>query len=238
LNTRRICLALTCLALRSLLAWGQQSHPIVLQNPSFETECYYDYILPPSWTDFVPSLKTPNRVHPFYNQVPKTRKVWDSEENAFVNVLATEAVWQKLQKPAHGSRFTSLLASDLGQKQSLTQVMEGILQAGRSYTFNLQLAWAKNFWQSEEGSERPVNYDKPLRLAIWGGNAENHKAELLGITAPVSSKKWKKYFFVLKPSKADCTYLTLEADFAIEIGVFYNGNILLDNCSPIEIINK
>lgn len=218
MKTSRIYFALKCLALCPLSpAQGQQSHAIVLQNPSFESETYQDYALPLYWNELNPSLKTPNRLHPFYNLVPKIRKVWDSEENSFVNVPAMQDVWQKLQKPAHGSRFTSLLTSDLGQKQSLTQAMERTLQLGHSYTFSLQLAWAPNFWQTEEGSDRPVNYNNPLCLKIWGGNAENHKVELLATTTTVSTKKWKKYFFVFKPSQTEPTHLTFEADFAPEI---------------------
>ena len=82
------------------------------------------------------------------------------------------------------------------------------------------------------------NYVTPAKLMIWGGNSLCDKAILLGASPPISNNSWQKYNFTFKPTR-NVSYITLEAFYRTPVLEPYNGNLLVDNASPItEIIPK
>jgi hypothetical protein len=78
-----------------------------------------------------------------------------------------------------------------------------------------------------------VGYNKPVRLRIWGAAEKGGKGELLASSPLIDHPDWRPYKFELSPS-SNITHLTFEADFAPGVIFKYKGNLLLDNCSPLE----
>jgi hypothetical protein len=82
-----------------------------------------------------------------------------------------------------------------------------------------------------------VGYNQCVRLRVWGGSSKGAKAQLLDSSPLIVHSDWKNYSFSFTPT-ADVKYLTFEAYFGSGITIFYKGNILLDNCSMIEICER
>ncbi|MFN0213247.1 MAG: hypothetical protein ACKVT2_03250 [Saprospiraceae bacterium] len=210
---------------------------IEIYNPSFETRTFELYMFPVGWSDKNSILKTHFRTHPPYTVVKKknsTTKI-TSEEGT---VLLEENRQITRIKAFDGDSYGSLLTANDGRRQALSQFLEGAMTKGTEYLFSIQLAKSKHFREKEIGSNKNIDFAGPLRLLIWGGNEDNPKAELLATSPIIEKQEWQKAQFVLSPAENNYTVMTLEADFAPEIGKAYYGNILLDNCSSIVKISK
>ena len=70
-------------------------------------------------------------------------------------------------------------------------------------------------------------------LQVIGINTQNRQSELLAETTPVGHTDWKNYRFKLQPQMDDYDYLQLKVFYVVGTNTAYNGNILIDNLSPI-----
>lgn len=80
-----------------------------------------------------------------------------------------------------------------------------------------------------------VNYITPCVLRVWAGKTKGKGMELLTETGPVDHPVWRAYELELQPSDT-YDYLYLEAYYYYggdELLFPYNGNIMVDHCSPI-----
>jgi hypothetical protein len=208
---------------------GSSNH-LGLSNPSFECRSAIPYQLPNGWRTYQPNLLTPHRTHPAHFEFETLHARTTENKRYHIGAKVIR------QYPTEGNSFISLLASEFGDKQSISSELSGILRKGIGHTFSLDAAYSPFFRQKEKDSKIETNYSKPLRLLIWGGTRENPKAELLAESDKIEQTKWKRLHFVLKPAQNQYTMLTLEAEYVPEIGKRYNGNILLDNCSSLGVI--
>lgn len=130
--------------------------------------------------------------------------------------------WDIQVPPQDGKTCLALVTREDGTREDVTQQLPQTLKAGTCYTFSIYLAHAPQY----------VGYNHPVRLRIWGG-AGRGKDQLLTSSALVSHTEWRQYKFQFVPNR-DIRYITLEAYFAPGALFHYRGNIVLDNCSPIE----
>ncbi|MEO6038550.1 MAG: hypothetical protein ABIQ93_09055, partial [Saprospiraceae bacterium] len=86
-------------------------------------------------------------------------------------------------------------------------------------------------------SPMPINLNAPTILKIWGYNTITQQEELLAESSAVSHSEWTKYSFILKPAIGDFDELDLMAYYAPGFEN-KNGNLLIDNCSPIVRVTK
>jgi len=183
------------------------SQTIELKNPSFEDVPRHS--APPyGWYDCGQVDETPPDVQPGYFGVE--------------------------QKAADKGTFLGLVTRDNDTWEGIAQRLSAPMEAGKCYSFSISLARSEKYISVSKTSRVEENFNKPIRLRIWGGTSYCSKKQKLAETATVKHSKWKDYTFKLSPKKS-YNYIYIEAFF--EPSLFpYNGNILVDNCSNLEVM--
>ncbi len=131
--------------------------------------------------------------------------------------------WGVEMKPAHGKTFIGLIVREDNSWEYISQQLKQPLRRAGCYRFNISLARAAGY----------SGYSRPVKLRIWGGDSNCQKKELLGETKAIQHTSWKTYPFLFAPRSKKIKFITLEAYYIGEKP--YKGNLLIDNCSPIEI---
>ncbi len=130
--------------------------------------------------------------------------------------------WGVQAAPHDGNSCVALVTREDGTREDIAQRLPQALKSGTCYTFKIFLAHAPDY----------VGYNHPTRLRIWGSAGKN-KQQLLASSALIDHTGWKEYKFQFVPNH-EMRYITFEAYYAPGALFHYRGNILLDNCSPIE----
>jgi hypothetical protein len=131
--------------------------------------------------------------------------------------------WEIMFPPQEGKTCLGLIVREDGTREDISQVLTEPIKAGQCYGFTIYLAHATKY----------VGYNKPVRLRIWGATDKGGKGEALASSPLIDHLDWRQYKFELSPS-SNITHLIFEADFAPGVVFKYKGNLLLDNCSPLE----
>jgi hypothetical protein len=116
-----------------------------------------------------------------------------------------------------------LVTRENGTSEDMGQLLTTSLKSGSCYSFSIWLAHTPQY----------VGYNAPVRLRVWGGSTPGAKTMLLASSPLVAHADWREYKLQFI-ARQDIRYLTLEAYFGPGVLQSYKGNILLDNCSPIE----
>ena len=137
-------------------------------------------------------------------------------------------------KAKSGKRFVALHVYEDGGYERLAQDLTHPLQQGSTYQFTVSAAKAK-----KHRSPYLLGPAAPVILRIIGLDPLKGKSEILGQTPPIEHDFWYEYKFILTPKNGDYDYLTLEAYFGKqEKTQYYNGHVLLDDCSAILEIKQ
>ena len=193
---------------------------ISLQNPSFDIG-YYG--LPMAWGIYVIDNYQTKASGRFNGQKVNGTSL---PVNYGVNLLDV--------KPSEGRDFASLTASETGIWTGFNQTLAGAsLESGTEYELSIDLAFAKKYREVLPDGYYGKHYKNPLRLRVWGGTATNLRQELLAQTGAVTHHQWKRYDFTLAPQEGNYNSIFLEAAYISDVGLPYNGNLLIDNCSAI-----
>lgn len=129
--------------------------------------------------------------------------------------------WGVYQKASEGKTFVGLISREDNTWEYMGQTLSKPMKAKECYTFSIKLARSSGY----------VGYNRPLRLRIWGGMKKCGKDELLGQSKIVKHYDWRNYEFNFFPNKG-YKFIILEAYYGGSTP--YRGNLLMDNCSPIE----
>ena len=114
--------------------------------------------------------------------------------------------------------------------ESVSQRLATPVVAGKCYDFSIDISRSENYLSpSISDSTRIVQYSVRARFVIWGGKGLCWKVELLAETSVIHDTRWLTYPFKFTPEKTH-NYIVLEAYYNTPNS---NGNILLDNASPI-----
>ncbi|MBL7827060.1 MAG: hypothetical protein JNJ57_10545 [Saprospiraceae bacterium] len=125
--------------------------------------------------------------------------------------------------PQEGNTCIGLVTRSENTTENIAQALASPLEGGVCYTFNMYLAHAESY----------VKFDSPCRLRIWGSATKNDKGKLLASSPLINHTDWRNYKFQFFTS-GEVRYITMEAWYAPGVTFKYNGNIMLDHCSPIE----
>ncbi len=184
-----------------------------LTNPSFE-----DYPRasrePRAWYDCGKPGETPPDTHP--NPVPE--ESFGVTKGAF-----------------HGDTYLGLVIRDNDTWEGVAQRLRVPLKKGTCYEFRLHLARSKRYFSQSRTTGEPTNYADAAKVRLWGGNGYCGKMELLDESAMVKNHEWKEYVFKFEPTQKH-SYLMIEAFYRTPSLFPYNGNVLVDNASPIKVI--
>lgn len=199
-----------------------QADTVYLENPSFEGVPYqgddiYKNHLPKGWDDCGFTGETPPDVHPVYG-----------------------GSFQVNKPPSRGKTYLGMVTRDNDTWERVSTNLSSTLKKGQCYSFSIDLARSEIYTSYSrivkiEDSPARVNYVQPLTLRIYGGNSPCDRAELLGTTSLIRNSRWLSYTFIFQPEE-DVDHLVLEAFYVTPTLVAYNGNILLDNASPLIAI--
>lgn len=148
--------------------------------------------------------------------------------------------WDVTKPAQHGRSYLGMVVRENDTWESVSQKLNGSLKKGKKYSFSIYLC-TSDIYKSATSRNRNtrVNYVTPAVLRIFGGQSYcDHGAILLAESKIVRNNDWQIYNFTFKPNR-DISYITLEAYYETPVLFPYNGNILVDNASPIrEIIDK
>ncbi|HMX39717.1 MAG TPA: hypothetical protein PK971_16115 [Saprospiraceae bacterium] len=191
-----------------LSAEGLQSQNIFyLQNPSFEADRPSAGRTPTDWINLGPETESPPDIQP--------------------------GAFEAKAKAQDGKMYLGLVVRDNGSWEGVGQRLNGWLRKDSVYTFSLWLAHSPRYLSLSRMTQKEANYNAPTMLKIWGVNNATQQEELLGETEAVGHSHWLRYVFTLSPKVADFDEINLMAFYA-EGSLNTNGNLLIDNCSPIE----
>jgi len=181
---------------------------IYLANPSFEDRAGVGNA-PMSWFDCGFPGESPPDVH--------------SADSNFFDVN---------QKPSDGETYLGMVTRDNDTWESVSQRLSKPLVANRTYQFEIDICKAPVYLSISRKTNNTETYTTPIQLRVWGGSGYCNKLELLAHSSVIKNTKWITYTLTLKPTQK-ITYLVLEAHYSTPVLFPTNGNILLDNCSPI-----
>lgn len=135
--------------------------------------------------------------------------------------------WGVYNEPIDGETYMGLITRQDGTWESVGQRLSAPIEPRECYIFSAHLAHSKTY----------ANYNKPIKLKVWGGATSCGKDVLLAETEYIKHADWKKYEFRFI-SDQSLNYLILEAHYMDGIYFHYNGNVLIDNCSEIRACRR
>ena len=146
-----------------------------------------------------------------------------------------DATFKVAKGAQDGDSYLGMVTRDNDTWESVAQRLSRPLRAGKCYRFSIFLARSESYYSVSQLTEQEVNYDTPSTLRIWGGAGKCDKRELLAETSVIAHTRWLEYNFKFEPRQTH-TYLLLEATYQMPVLFPTNGNLLLDNASPILLI--
>ena len=135
-----------------------------------------------------------------------------------------------------GNTYMGLVVRDNDSWERVSQRLSKPILADQCYSFSLFLARSNTYLSQSQLTNRMVQYATPCVLRIWGGDDRCSKNERLGESELVTETDWKQFDFKLEPTQTH-TYILFEVFYKTPTLFPYNGNILLDNASPITPIS-
>lgn len=140
--------------------------------------------------------------------------------------------------PSDGNTYLGIVVRDNDSWESVSQKLTAPLLAEQCYEISLEIAQSPNYWsgsRQHDDIESNYNYVNPTVLRIWGGTTYCGVQEKLAESIPITNSDWMTYHFKLNPT-SNYKYITFEAFYKTPTWIPYNGHILLDNVSNINII--
>lgn len=136
-----------------------------------------------------------------------------------------------------GPTYMGMVVRDNDTQESVSQRLITPLEGGKCYEMSLFLARSETYLsngRSRDGSGETemVDFTKPIKIRIYGGNSYCQKAELLGETPLVENTKWKEYNLRFEPT-TNHRFILIQAFYKTPTLFPYNGNVLVDNLSDI-----
>jgi len=199
---------LLLLAFFSSCALVSAQDVIHLNNPSFEGLPRHSHV-PTGWNNEGFEGESPADTHP--------------SGDFAVNVPATD-----------GKTYVGMVVRDNETWECVGQLLEKPLFANTCYLWSVALARAPHYHSISRITKKRANFNKPCVLRVWAGKSKGKGMELLKETEPVAHETWQEYELQLQPSDTyDYIYLEAYYYYGDREASPYNGNLLVDYCSPI-----
>jgi outer membrane protein OmpA-like peptidoglycan-associated protein len=144
----------------------------------------------------------------------------------------------KVTTPAsNGTTYMGLVVRDNETYEAVAQRLSQPLEINQCYEFSLDLCRSELYMSLSRTNGSSANYVTPAKIRIWGGNGycdRGARAEMLFETPLITNFRWLTYNFRLSPTKGSYSFITIEAYYKQPILFPFNGNVLVDNASPIR----
>jgi len=144
-----------------------------------------------------------------------------------------------VNSPARDGRtYVGMVVRDNETWECVGQRLEHPLRAYTCYLWSVALMRSPEYISISRTTNLRANFNKPCVLRVWGGKTKGKGMELLNETEPVDHEAWEEYKLLLEPSDTyDYIYLEAYYYYGGEELLPYNGNLLVDHCSPIVPCN-
>ncbi len=181
--------------------------------------------------------KTIHLKNPSFEDYPRAERVPEGwRDCGFPGETAADThpsgAFDVVKYAADGETYLGMVTRDNDTWEQVGQKLAIPMMAGQDYIFKIDLCQSPVYTSSSRLTKSPAKYTKPIRLRIWGGNDFCKKAELLVTSELINHSEWGAYIFDFYP-KMNYAYIILEAFYNAPILFPYNGNVLIDNASPI-----
>ncbi len=144
--------------------------------------------------------------------------------------------FQVSQGANDGNNFVGMVTRTDGTYEALGQNLENSLDAGHTYSFSLFACRSQQYISRSKSSMKEENFNKPTILQVYGGTDCNN-SKLLISTAIIEHTNWAEYVLVFD-AEEEIEFLLIEVNYDSAAEFSYDGNILIDNISPIYKISK
>lgn len=135
--------------------------------------------------------------------------------------------WGVYTEASEGETYAGIITRMDGTFESIAQRTKKALKKGICYSFAMDLAYSKTY----------SGYNGKIKLRIWGGESKCDKTQLLYESGIIDNTNWLNHNIQFTP-KSKLKYLIFEAAFDDSKPNYYNGNLLMDNISPIKGCNR
>ncbi len=196
--------------------------------------CWSSLFLLPLWLVGQEAILLNN---PSFEDVPKVSKVpvgWQDcgEEGESPADTHPSGAFGVVSPPHEGRSYLGMVVRENRTWESVGQALPVPFSPGTCYAFSIHAARSPLFESLSRLTNEVASYTGAVRLRVWAGYYPCEREELLWQTVPIPFVDWTRLDMVLKPS-APYTYLILEAFYDGDALLPYNGNLLLDNASPL-----
>ena len=185
---------------------------VYLKNPSFEDVPKYGDV-PGAWRNCAFNNESPPDIHPI-----------------------KDGLFGVNQKPVNGSTYIGLIARDNSSTESIGQELISPLKADQCYSLSIGLCRSDKLMSRSRLTGEMQNFNLPVTLRIWGGLSPCGRKSLLATSPQIDNTDWKKYTFHFRPEE-DLSWISFEVYYVEGATGAYNGNLLMDNASPIVPIS-
>ncbi len=193
-----------------------QTEPIYFLNPSFEGKPGVGNIEGDNLPDDIKNCGFKNETSPDMHPL-------------------SEKVFGVRRKASNGKTCIGFVTRDNFTWESVSQELSESLQAGNCYKVSVDLGRTENLKSFTRKDRLLLNFKNPLVLRIFGGNSHCDKQQLVVESVPIENVFWKTYSFEFHADD-NYSHLSFEAYYDEEKAIPYNGNLFMDNLSPIEKI--
>ncbi len=130
-----------------------------------------------------------------------------------------------------GKTYLGLVVRDNETNEGVSQKLSSPLEKGHCYNTSIWAMRSNKYVSVSKTSGNLENFNKAVKIIIWGGNSDCDKRENLFETGAIETTSWEQVNIKLKP-KNTYAYIFIEA-YYVRTMVPYNGNVLLDNFASI-----
>lgn len=198
-----------------------QENQIPLMNPSFEGKPRAGTIM--------------GKVHSGWKDCGSSR---ESVPDVQPNSDANNPFFAVTTPPQHGDTYLGLVVRDNDTWEGLTQRLMRPIEDNKTYSFQIYLAKSPQYVSDARNEPgKKTNHDGNAKLQIWGGNMYCQRLELLAESPMIKHADWRAYEFLFRPNDT-YNFITIRAFYKTPSLVIYNGNLLVDNASPITLITE
>lgn len=196
-------------------------------------------------TEYPPATKS---LIPFYNasfennmsnhsSVPVDWLMCDDLDNSPPDIHSNKSnFFEVRRKASHGEKYVGMVVRKNGSYEHLAQELDIALEVDRLYEFKIDLAHSKQFISLSKATLKEINFKGFTTLRVWGTEELCFGKDFLHQTIVVNHLDWQSYTIQFK-AKRPYKYIILEAFYDSEKDrKLYNGNLMLDNLSPIKKI--
>lgn len=215
---------LLLLLLATIPYFGQAQEEILLDNPSFE-----DYPHAGTSGTKIRGWQDCGAIY-FESETPP-----DIHMGQAADARGNDVYFGVKQPASHGFSFLGFVVRDNETYESVSQRLSQPLKGGTCYSFSIDLSRSMTYISPYPPRQNSKKYTRPVVLRIYGGTSYCGKRELLAESVPIENEGWLTYEFKFEPSM-DHRYISLSGYYKVPVTLPYNGNILLDNASPIREI--